>query len=502
MRQRRISGASVRLSDLLEEQGMDQRALKDLDITGLTADSRAVQPGFLFAALPGAKADGRAYINEAVLRGASAVLAPPGTDLAKDRLDAKGAPIRLITDSNPRRRFALMASRFFGAQPETIAAVTGTNGKTSVANFTQQLWTRLGRNAAYLGTLGAFAPAMRIDGSLTTPDPVRLHTILADLAKQGVTHLAMEASSHGLHQFRVDGVKIAIAGFTTMTRDHLDYHGSMAAYLAAKLRLFSDVMAPDGTAVLNADSPEFAAFDVTARLRGLRVLTYGKAGAELRLVNAAVDGDSQILDLVILDAPYRVRLPLAGAFQVGNALCALGFAMAGGADVKNAVAALEHLHGVPGRLERVGNHASGAPIYVDYAHTPDALETVLNALRPHATGKLVVVFGCGGDRDRGKRRLMGDVARKIADTVYVTDDNPRTEDAAAIRAEILQGCPDATEIADRAEAIAVAAGKLGNGDVLLVAGKGHEIGQIVGTTVIPFNDAEVVRMVLGAGVRS
>ncbi len=477
---------------------MDQRALKDLDITGLTADSRAVQPGFLFAALPGAKQDGRSYINEAVKRGATAVLAPPGTDLGPGRLDAKNKPVRLITDSNPRRRFALMAARFFGAQPDTIAAVTGTNGKTSVAHFTRQIWAQLGFKAGYLGTLGAFAPGMTIDGSLTTPDPAKLHTLLADMAAHGVTHLAMEASSHGLHQFRVDGVKIAIAGFTNMTRDHLDYHGSMAAYLAAKLRLFSDVMQEGGIAVLNADSSEFAAFEIACHLRGHRVLSYGKAGTALKLVNATIDGDSQILDLIVMEKTYRVRLPLAGTFQVSNALCALGFALAGGADPAAAVAALEHLEGVPGRLQRAGIKINGAPIYVDYAHTPDALETVLNALRPHATRKLAVVFGCGGDRDRGKRRLMGEIAARVADVAYVTDDNPRTEVAAAIRAEVMQGCPGATEIADRAEAIATAIQNLAPGDVLLVAGKGHETGQIVGTTVTPFNDVEVVRGLVGA----
>lgn len=491
----------MRLSDLLEENGMDARALKDLDITGLTADSRAVQPGFLFAALPGATADGRAYISEAVKRGATAVLAPPGTDLAAGRADTQGNPVRLITDSNPRRRFALMAARFFGAQPNTVAAVTGTNGKTSVAHFTQQIWTALGVKAGYLGTLGIVAPGLNITGSLTTPDAAMLHTLLADLAQNGVTHLAMEASSHGLHQFRIDGVKVSIAGFTNMTRDHLDYHGSMAAYLAAKLRLFSDVLVEGGAAVLNADSSEYAAFEIASRLRGHRVLSYGKAGTELRLMKSAIDGATQVLDLVVLDKAYRVRLPLAGAFQVSNALCALGFAIAGGADPAQAVAALEHLNGVPGRLERVGMQKNVAPIYVDYAHTSDALETVLNALRPHATGKLVVVFGCGGDRDKGKRRLMGEVANRLADTIIVTDDNPRTEDAATIRGEVMQGCPSATEIGDRATAISTAIAALNTGDVLLVAGKGHETGQIIGKTVIPFNDAEVVKKIL-AGAQS
>ncbi len=485
----------MRLSDLLQEQGMDPRALKDMDITGLTADSRAVQPGFLFAALPGAKADGRTYIEEAVKRGASAVLAPPGTDLAAGRVDAKGSPVRLITDSNPRRRFALMAARFFGAQPETVAAVTGTNGKTSVAHFTQQLWTKLGLKAGYLGTLGAHGPGLSVDGSLTTPDPAKLHTLLADMTKAGITHLAMEASSHGLHQFRIDGVKVAVAGFTNMTRDHLDYHGSMAAYLAAKLRLFGDVLMDGGTAVLNADSSEFFAFETACRLRGHSVLSYGKAGTDIHIAGVTIEGDTQVLDLVVRAKAMRVRLPLAGTFQVSNALCALGFVIAAGADPVKAAQALEHLRGVPGRLEKAGSK-DNAPIYVDYAHTPDALETVLNALRPHATGKLTVVFGCGGDRDKGKRRLMGEIAARVADAVYVTDDNPRTENPSTIRAEVMQGCPGATEIGDRTEAMRAAIDTLAKGDVLLVAGKGHETGQIVGTTVLPFNDAEVVRKIL------
>jgi UDP-N-acetylmuramoyl-L-alanyl-D-glutamate--2,6-diaminopimelate ligase len=489
----------MRLSELLEEQGMDARALKDLDITGLTADSRAVQPGYLFAALPGTKMDGRSYIGEAVKRGASAVLAPPGTELGPARADSDGNVVRLITDSNPRRRFALMAARFFNAQPDTVAAVTGTNGKTSTAHFTQQLWTHLGLKAGYMGTLGAYAPGVHIDGSLTTPDPVRLHSLLADMAKHGTTHVAMEASSHGLHQFRVDGVKIAIGGFTTFTRDHLDYHGSMAAYLAAKLRLFSDVMLAGGIAVLNADTPEFNAFESACRLRGHRVISYGKQGEALRLAAVTIEGDAQVLDLIALGKSYRVRLPLAGSFQVGNALCALGFVLAAGADPTSAVAALECLNGVPGRMQRVGFHKSGAPVYVDYAHTPDALETALLALRPHATRRLAVVFGCGGDRDRGKRRMMGEIAQRLADDVYVTDDNPRTEEAAAIRAEVMQGCPNATNIGDRSQAIATGIGALQAGDALLLAGKGHETGQIVGTTVIPFSDIEEARRVLGLG---
>lgn len=478
---------------------MDPAALKELEIAGLTADSREVKPGYLFAALPGAKADGRAFLVDAVARGASAILAPPGTNLAEARADRHGQVIRLITDSNPRRRFALMAAKFYPHQPDTIAAVTGTNGKTSVAHFTQQLWQAVGHHSGYMGTLGAWGAGKKIDGSLTTPDPVGVHRVLEDLARAGVTHLAMEASSHGLHQFRIDGVRVGIAGFTNLSRDHLDYHGSMAAYLSAKMRLFSDVLIDGGTAVLNADTPEFPALDATCRLRRHRVLSYGERGDAIRIDGITREAAAQKLKLSIFGQAYDVRLPLAGRFQAANALCALGMVLASGTAPKTAVAALESLHGVPGRLELVGTHSSGAPVYVDYAHTPDALETVLNALRPHATGKLIVLFGCGGDRDRGKRRLMGEKAKDLADRVIVTDDNPRTEQPTEIRREILQGCPNADNIGDRDEAIKTAIQGLHTGDVLLIAGKGHESGQIVGTSVIPFSDAEVARRHLAGG---
>jgi UDP-N-acetylmuramoyl-L-alanyl-D-glutamate--2,6-diaminopimelate ligase len=481
--------ATVKLSELLDEQGMNPAALKELEIAGLTADSRAVKPGYLFAALPGVKLDGRAFLKDAVARGASAVLAPPGTDLGE--LKSHAQPIRLITDSNPRRRFALMAAKFYGVQPDTVAAVTGTNGKTSVAHFTQQMWATLGNKSGYMGTLGAWGAGQAFDGTLTTPDPVGVHSLLSTMAKAGVTHLAMEASSHGLHQFRIDGVRISISGFTNLSRDHLDYHGSMSAYLAAKMRLFADVMVDGGTAVLNADTPEFPALDAACRLRKLNVLSFGEAGDAIRLLNVEREAAAQRLKLNVFGNVFNVKLPLAGRFQAANAMCALGFVLASGAEPKDAVRALETLEGVPGRLQLVGAHKNGAPVYVDYAHTPDALETVLNALRPHTTGRLVVIFGCGGDRDKGKRRLMGEQAVELADHVIVTDDNPRTEDAATIRREVLQGAEGATEIGDRDLAIKTAIHDLKSGDVLLIAGKGHENGQIVGSTVIPFSDAEV-----------
>ena len=459
---------------------------RDPEITGLTADSRAVRAGDLFAALPGAKVDGRAYIADAIRLGAAAILAPVGTTL--DDGDAV-----LITDDEPRRRFAQMAARFYGRQPAVMAAITGTNGKTSVANFLRQIWTRLGHPAASLGTIGLNAPNRIEKGSLTTPDPVTLHKTLAELARAGVTHAAFEASSHGLSQFRLDGVLIAAAAFTNLTRDHLDYHGDMDAYWSAKCRLFAEVMGPRGAAVINDDSPLAGQLAELCRQRGQRVLTYGHAESDIRILRAVPAAHGQDLELVVLGQAYRLHLPLAGDFQVSNAACALGLALATGAEQSAAVAALSHLEGVPGRLQKVAATTAGAAIYVDYAHTPDALETVLKALRPHASGKLAVVFGCGGDRDAGKRPQMGRIAAELADTAIVTDDNPRSEDPAAIRAQILAACPNAREIGDRRQAILTAVLGLQAGDVLVLAGKGHETGQIVKSTVLPFDDVEEAR---------
>jgi UDP-N-acetylmuramoyl-L-alanyl-D-glutamate--2,6-diaminopimelate ligase len=463
-------------------------------ITGLASDSRRVKPGFLFAALPGGRADGRDFVADAVRRGAVAVLGPPGTPCPEPAAEASGRPVPLIADDNPRRRLALMAARFFGRQPATVAAVTGTNGKTSVAWFLRQIWTRLGRTAASLGTLGISAPGVEIRGSLTTPDPVELHETLARLAAAGVDCLAMEASSHGLVQHRLDGVRVAAAAFTNLTRDHLDFHGTTEAYLAAKSRLFSEVVEPGGVAVLNADSPDVAAVEAAAVKGRLRVLMYGHRGADIALAEMAPMADGQRLDISVAGIGGRVMLPLVGDFQVSNALAALGLAVATGADPAAAMAALETLQPVPGRLERVARLNGGAAVYVDYAHTPDALTAVLKALRPQVENRLVVVFGCGGDRDRGKRPEMGRIAAALADSVIVTDDNPRGEEPAAIRREILAACPGAIEVGDRAEAITTAVAGLRRKDVLVVAGKGHETGQIVGERVLPFDDAEVVRV--------
>ena len=462
----------------------------DPEIAGLTADSRAVRPGFLFAALPGSRSDGRAFIADAVAKGACAILAPPGTPC-----DAPG--IRLIEDPAPRRAFALMAAAFYSRQPETVVAVTGTNGKTSTVQFVRQIWEKTGRRGACLGTLGLDGPAgVEWTGpAMTTPDPVALHAGLAALAGAGVDHLAMEASSHGLDQFRLDGVRLKAAGFTNLTRDHLDYHGDMETYLAAKGALFARVLADGGIAVLNADAPEFPELALLCQIRGIRVLGYGYAGREIKVRSVAALAHGQRLALEFLGRPVEIDLPLIGRFQAWNALCALGLVLAAdpAGEVGPAVEALESLEGVPGRLQLVAHHPGGAPVIVDYAHTPDALETVLTALRPHAPGRLVVVFGCGGDRDRGKRPVMGEIACRLADRVIVTDDNPRSEVPEAIRAEILAAAGGASEIGDRRQAIRAAVRGLESGDLLVIAGKGHEQGQIVGAEVRPFDDAAEVR---------
>lgn len=456
-------------------------AIKETEITGVSCDSRKVGPGFLFAAIPGANEDGNAFINDAIKKGASAILAQSGTV-------SEEAPALVMSD-NPRRSYALMASRFFANQPARIAAVTGTNGKTSVASFARQIWTRLGSKAASMGTLGITAPGFETADGLTTPDPSDLHQNLAELSNRSVEKLAMEASSHGLSQYRLDGVNVSIAAFTNLSRDHLDYHGSMGDYLDAKLRLFREILAVDGVAILNADDDSYSALRAVTHCR---TMSYGRKGEDIRLDLLEAFEGGQHLALTVMDRSYNITLPLSGAFQAENALCALGIVLADGADVDEAVKALEMLEGVPGRLQHVANCANGAAIYVDYAHTPDALSNVLKAMRPHATGNLNVVFGCGGDRDAGKRPEMGKIACTLTDNVIVTDDNPRGEDAAEIRAQVLAGCPTAREVGDRATAIDQAVTDLRKGDVLIVAGKGHETGQIIKDEIRPFDDAEEI----------
>lgn len=463
----------------------------DVDIRGLASDSRDVRPGYLFAALVGTRARGTDFIPDAVARGAAAVLAPEGTDP-----DAAGPRARLVTDPNPRRRLALMAARFHSPQPEVVACVTGTNGKTSVAEFTRQIWEMSGRKAGTMGTLGARAEGLCRPLRHTTPDPVTLHRVLGELSARNIDHLALEASSHGLAQHRLDGVNVAAAAFTNLTRDHMDYHTDGAAYLEAKAGLFERVMAANGTAVLNADDEHAAGLAGRCRARGLRVLTFGANGADLRLLHRRDTPTGQTLSVAIFDLEHRVALPLPGAFQACNALAAAGLALATGVAPEAVVAALRTLRGVRGRLERIAGHPTGAAVFVDYAHTPDALAAALRAARPPAAGKLVLVFGCGGERDAGKRHRMGRVAAALADRVFVTDDNPRGEEPTAIRRAILDGCPGAVEIGDRRGAIRTAVQCLGSGDVLLVAGKGHEQGQTVGARVIDFDDATETRRAL------
>jgi UDP-N-acetylmuramoyl-L-alanyl-D-glutamate--2,6-diaminopimelate ligase len=458
------------------------------EIAGIAADSRAAKPGFLFVAVPGTKVDGLTYVSEALAAGASAVMAErTPADLPDD--------VPFIKVANARRALALMAAAFYQRQPEIIAAVTGTSGKTSVVAFTRQIWTRLGLAAASIGTIGLVSPRHMVYGSLTTPDPIGLHRSLAELAAERVTHLAIEASSHGLDQFRLDGMRVSVGSFTNITRDHLDYHPSLEAYLRAKLRLFSELVAPGGAAVVDADHAQADAFVAAATARGLRLLSVGRSGKDIRLLDTAIDGFAQVMRITHADRSYRIRLPLVGAFQVENALVAAGQAIATGCAPAAVFDALEHLEGAKGRLERVGEK-NGAPIFVDYAHKPDALAKALDALRPHVRNRLVVVFGAGGDRDKGKRPLMGAIAVEKADHVIITDDNPRSEDPRAIRAAILQAASGAVEIGDRAAAIRHAIAELDAGDVLLVAGKGHESGQIVGDRVLPFTDHEAVAAAL------
>jgi UDP-N-acetylmuramoyl-L-alanyl-D-glutamate--2,6-diaminopimelate ligase len=477
--------------------GRDAKLPADLErvpIEGLAADSRDVRPGYLFAALPGVKTDGARFIADALQRGAAAILVPHG---AKPPTGSAA----IIEDSDPRRRLALIAARFFALQPQTTVAVTGTNGKTSVASFVRQLWSGEGFRAASLGTVGVVSPSGTKTLVHTTPDPIELHRILAALAKEGVTHLALEASSHGLQQRRVDGIVFAAGAFTNISRDHLDYHASFEDYFAQKLRLFTELLPQGAAAVVDIDSDAGKHVAAVAEAKGLDLVTVGREGKTLRLVSAARDGFGQRLIVEHGGKQHQVRLPLVGAFQASNALVAAGLVMATGTSAATVLPMLEALQGARGRLDLAGTARDGAPIFIDYAHTPDALAKALDALRPYVERRLVVVFGCGGDRDTGKRPEMGRVAVTKADLAIVTDDNPRSEIPAAIRSQILQAAPGALEIGDRARAITEAIGTLERGDVLLIAGKGHETGQTIGTKVIPFSDHDAVAAALNQEVK-
>ena len=456
-----------------------------VEITGLTADSRTVKPGALFAALHGVASDGAAFIPEAIANGAAAVLAAPGV--------AEGLAVPVVVDPNPRLRLAKMAARFHPRQPATIVAVTGTNGTSSTVDFLCQMWLAAGIEAASIGTLGVATRSGRAALGHTTPDPVAIHALLDTLARDGVTHVALEASSHGLVQHRLDAVKITATGFTNLTQDHFDYHADFDDYFAAKMRLFRELAPKGAPAIINPEGPWGLRVVKVAEDAGLDVRTVGWAGDTLHLTELWPRPAGQRLELRLAGHEVRVELPLAGEFQALNALGAAGLAMSTGAPPETVFAAMESLEGVPGRLELAAHTKAGAPVFVDYAHTPDGLDKVLRALRPHTQGRLVAVFGCGGDRDPKKRAPMGAVAAKLADVAIVTDDNPRTEAAAAIRAAVMAGCPDAAEIGDRGAAIAHAVGLLQEGDALVIAGKGHETGQIVGEEIIPFDDVEEAR---------
>jgi UDP-N-acetylmuramoyl-L-alanyl-D-glutamate--2,6-diaminopimelate ligase len=482
----------MKLKSLLTVDAVSDARFASLELNGVSADSRTIKPGDLFVAVAGIKDDGLQFVGAALAAGAAAVMAErvPQTPLPSG--------IAFVKVHDARRALARAAAKFYPRQPEVIAAVTGTSGKTSVAAFTRQIWSALGYEAASIGTVGLVSSKREVYGSLTTPDPVALHQKLDLLAREGATHLAIEASSHGLHQHRLDGIRVAAGGFTNISRDHLDYHADMEDYLAAKLRLFTDLIEPRGAAVINVDHARADAVVACARRRRLRLLTVGRNGAGIRLVEAAIDGFAQRLHAVHGGVDYKLTLPLVGDFQVENALMAAGLVIATAGEPKAAFGALAQLKGAKGRLERVGERA-GAPIFVDYAHKPDALAKALEALRPYASGRLIVVFGAGGDRDPGKRPLMGRIAVEKADRVIVTDDNPRTEQAADIRAAILKAAPGAIEIGDRGEAIRSAIAELASGDVLLIAGKGHETGQIIGNQVFPFSDHEAVGAALEGG---
>ncbi|MGI9371633.1 MAG: UDP-N-acetylmuramoyl-L-alanyl-D-glutamate--2,6-diaminopimelate ligase [Hyphomicrobiales bacterium] len=459
----------------------------DTDIKGITSDSRDVEPGYLFAALPGVNVDGAKFIDKAFENGAVAALS-----------HTRSADPRVMTAENARQVFARMAARFFHDQPEIAIAVTGTNGKTSVVAFVRQIWQALGLRAASMGTVGVVGPEGPEYLAHTTPDPVTLHRFLADLEHRDVSHVALEASSHGLAQHRLDGVRFTAGAFTNLSRDHLDYHKDFEDYFNAKLRLFTEVLLPGGAAVVNADFEQASRVTDAARGRGLSIFTVGDNGQDLRLISTEANDAGQLLRISDGEQEHSVFLPLIGDFQVSNALVAAGLVIAAGhSDVRSVLLALENLKGAKGRLDLVGTSHKGAQILVDFAHTPDALVAALKALRPYVRGQLHVVIGAGGDRDHGKRPQMGAAACEHADLVIVTDDNPRTEDPEVIRKSVLEGCPGATEIGDRREAIRAAIAEAQEGDIVLIAGKGHEAGQTIGTVTHPFSDHEEVLAAIG-----
>jgi UDP-N-acetylmuramoyl-L-alanyl-D-glutamate--2,6-diaminopimelate ligase len=465
----------------------DMQLIKDLKATGLTCDSRSVMPGMIFAALPGTVADGRDYISQAIAKGAVAILSVPDTDVSE---------VPLIADTNPRLRYGALARVFYPKQPETLVAMTGTNGKSSTVEFLRQIWANAGIKSACFGTLGVMSPKGYAPMTHTTPDAVALHKTLHNLAEDGVTHVAMEASSHGLVQYRMDAVDITASGFSNLTQDHFDYHKDMDDYFEAKARLFSELTPETAPVIVNVDGEYGQILAERARARGQSVTSIGWSANDIRIAELMPHSASQDMTLVVHGKRHNVNLPLAGEFQSLNAVAALALAMQTGVSLEKGLKALENLTGVAGRLERAGQTEEGAPIFVDFAHTEDGLVKLLKSLRPHTMGRIVIVFGCGGDRDPDKRPKMGAAAAKYADNVIVTDDNPRTENPALIRQAVMAGCPDADNIGDREAAIRSGIHMLGPQDCLVIAGKGHESGQIVGTDVIPFSDVEVAKKIL------
>ncbi|MEZ5686071.1 MAG: UDP-N-acetylmuramoyl-L-alanyl-D-glutamate--2,6-diaminopimelate ligase [Paracoccaceae bacterium] len=493
-----MGGATKALSAL----GLTAQHGAEAEVTGLSVDSRLTRPGHLFAALPGSRSHGAEFIPFALRMGAAAILTDrAGAALAREAL--AGADVALVVTEDPRQALAGAAALWFGAQPAHVVAVTGTNGKTSVASFTRQIWQILGEEAANIGTTGVEG-AFSAPSAHTTPEPITLHRLLADMALAGVTHAAMEASSHGLDQRRLDGVRLQAAAFTNFTQDHLDYHESFEVYFAAKAGLFARVLPEEGTAVINLDDPKGPEMAAIARARGQRVIGVGHgAAADLRLLGQRFDATGQDLRFSWGGQVHLVRLSLIGGFQAMNVLTAAGLVIACGAPPEAVFGALARLETVRGRMQLAATRDNGAAVFVDYAHTPDAVETALNAMRPHVMGRLVAIVGAGGDRDRTKRPLMGRAAAECADLVIVTDDNPRSEDPATIRAAVLEGAravdpTKVTEVGDRAEAILRGVDALGPGDALLVAGKGHESGQIIGTDIYPFDDAEQASVAVAA----
>jgi len=483
--------------------GLRAQSGREARVTGLAIDSRDVKEGSLFAALPGTQVHGGTFIQYALRMGASAVLTDPeGARLAADVLTGSG--VALVVTEDPRAALAQAAALWFGAQPETMVAVTGTNGKTSVAAFARQIWEALGRKAVNLGTTGvegAWTHPLRH----TTPDPLTLHSALAEAAKAGVTHAAMEASSHGLDQRRLDGVMLSAAGFTNFTQDHLDYHKTFEAYFDAKMGLFTRVLGDDGVAVVNMDDPRGHEIAAMAQARGQEVIGTGRSqAARLRLTGQRFDATGQELRFEWQGQAHLVRLDLIGGFQAQNVLVAAGLVIGAGEDPAAVFAALSHLTTVRGRMQLAATRANGASVFVDYAHTPDAIETALAALRPHVMGRVIAIIGAGGDRDQGKRPLMGAAAARVADIVIVTDDNPRSEDPGVIRKSVMDGAlaeGDPTrisEVGDRAEAILRGVDALQPGDALLICGKGHETGQTIGDTVLPFDDVEQASVAVAA----